>query len=278
MSAGSHGSGSFLEHLIHDLARTSEQVFLAEEVARRNGILQRLDPRVKVTGVLGLILAATSATKVVVVGSLFVLSALLAAVCQLPMWILVSRIWIGSLLFTGFIAVPAIFTTPGPPVFRFPNVDFPAATLPGLTTAALLLLRVETTSTLSFVLVLTTPWMHLLKALRALKVPVVAVVLVSMTVRYIVLLLGTAQQMFESHRSRTVGVVDAASARRLVYNTAGVLLGKTMYMSNEVYLAMQARGFRGEVHILDEFRLTSRDVVALAVFLATAGAAFWIGR
>ena len=43
-------------------------------------------------------------------------------------------------------------------------------------------------------------------------------------------------------------------------------------------MAMRSRGFRGEVHLLDDFRARGRDLVALACFVAAAGAAFWFGR
>jgi energy-coupling factor transporter transmembrane protein EcfT len=36
------------------------------------------------------------------------------------------------------------------------------------------------------------------------------------------------------------------------------LLSRTLHLSNEVYLAMQARGFRGEVFILDDFSTKGR--------------------
>ena len=40
--------------------------------------------------------------------------------------------------------------------------------------------------------------------------------------------------------------------------TAGVLLSKSIELSNEVYLAMQARGFRGDIP--DSFRLSHEQV------------------
>ena len=69
----------------------------------------------------------------------------------------------------------------------------------------LLVARVETAATLSVLLILCTPWSHVLKALRVLRVPVVFVVILGMTYRYILLLLQSAHDMFESRRSRMVG-------------------------------------------------------------------------
>ena len=50
---------------------------------------------------------------------------------------------------------------------------------------------------------------HVLKALRVLRVPVVVVVVLGMTYRYILLLLEIAHEMFEARRSRTVSPATA---------------------------------------------------------------------
>jgi energy-coupling factor transporter transmembrane protein EcfT len=142
----------------------------------------------------------------------------------------------------------------------------------------MLVARVETAVTLSTLLVLTTPWMHLLKALRTLLVPEEAIMLLAMTHRYVVLLTETSNAMFESRQSRMVGRLNGHEQRRLMVNTGGVLLSKTLEMGNQVFLAMQARGFRGEVRLLDEFRLRGWDYAAICGFAIAVAAAAAAGR
>ncbi len=110
-----------------------------------------------------------------------------------------------------------------------------AITAQGLRTALMLVARVETAVTLSTLLVLTTPWMHLLKALRTLLVPVEVIMLLAMTHRYVVLLTETSNAMFESRQSRMVGRLNGHEQRRLMVNTGGVLLSKTLEMGNQVF-------------------------------------------
>jgi energy-coupling factor transporter transmembrane protein EcfT len=153
-----------------------------------------------------------------------------------------------------------------------------AVTAQGLTTAGYLVLRAETAATFGALLVFTTPWAHVLKALRTFRVPLVFVVVLGMTYRYILLLLETAHAMFEARRSRTVGRLSAGVRRRLAAEGAGVLLGKALDLSGEVFLAMQARGFRGEVYVLDDFRMTSADWIALVSLTGAAVVACWTGR
>lgn len=267
----------FIEGSIEGFLGVLEHTLESEELARREGLLQRLDPRVKLAGILCLILAVVASRRLEVIGGVFALACVLAALSHAPLRTLALRVWIGALVFTGLIALPAVFLTPGAPVWRVPAAGW-AATEQGLRSAAYLIARVETTATLSMLLVLSTPWAHVLKALRALRVPIVAVVVLGMTYRYILLTIETALAMFESRRSRTVGKLGSREGRRLAVATAGALLGKSMQLANDVYLAMQARGFRGEAYVLDEFEMRARDWRWLGVFLGLAAAAAWAGR
>ena len=260
-----------IEGSIHGFLRVLEHTLESEELARRTGLLQSLDPRVKLLGFLGLIVAAAASRKLEVIGAIFALASVLAVCSRVPLRTLVIRIWAGAFAFTGLIALPALFLTPGRPIGW-------AMTAQGLRGAIYLISRVETTATLSMLLVLCTPWTQVLKALRVLRVPIVLVVILGMTYRYILLMIGTAEEMFESRRSRMVGRLEPKQARRLAIATAGVLLSKTMQLSSDVYSAMQSRGFRGEVYVLDEFAMRRRDWSWLALFCALGAAAIWMGH
>ena len=102
--------------------------------------------------------------------------------------------------------------------------------------------------------------------------------MLAMTYRYVFLFVETAFQMFESRRSRTVGTLKPSDQRHMAARTAGVLLSKSVALSNDVYLAMQARGFRGDVQILSNFRMTMWDCLALPAFVLAAALVVWMGR
>ena len=253
------------------------QTLVAEDSAHEHGLLQALDPRVKLVGLLALVVAAALSRKLAVMAALFGLGIVLALASRLSLWSLAKRVWVVAFGFTFMIAAPALFLTPGEAVYRLPLGSL-AITAQGLRSALVLIARVETAVTLSTLLVLTTPWMHLLKALRTLLVPVEVIMLLAMTHRYVVLLTETANAMFESRQSRVVGRLKGHEQRRLMVNTGGVLLSKTLEMGNQVFLAMQARGFRGEVRLLNEFRMRGWDYVAISGFAVAAAAAVVAGR
>jgi len=267
-----NAKGGFIENTLEGLHFAIERALSAEVSAARTGVLQRLDPRVKVAGFLAMVVSVALAAKLWAIASIFALAVALVAVSSVPIRAVASRTWMGAFVFSGAIALPALFLTPGTPLYGLP------ITLQGVRTGSFLVMRAETAATLMLVLAYTTPWTHILKALRIFRVPVVFVVILGMTCRYILLMLETAHQMFESRKSRTVNRLTPAENRRLAISSSGVLLHKTLQMSDEVYLAMQARGFRGEVYVLDDFAMQTRDWFALAAFAALAAASILVGR
>ena len=267
----------FVEATLAGLLAATDQSLHAEALAARRGCLQSLDARVNVVGLLALSIAAALSHSLLVIGAIFVLAVALALLSRVPLRTLATREWLPVFIFTSCVALPAIFLTPGPIIARLPLLNWPM-TATGTRSALYLISRVETAATLALLLVLCTPWTRVLKALRSLGVPVVVVVMLGMTHRYIFLLLQSAHDLFQARRSRIVAPLDGAARRRLATTSAGVLLGRSLHLSHEVFLAMQARGFRGEVYTLDEFQMKARDWLALAAFGAATALALWFGR
>jgi len=267
-----HGRGDFILRLLGGLLAAMEHAADAERFAAHRGLLQSLDPRIKTLGLLSLILTAVFVKSLLALAGLFGCAVALALLSRISLARLARQVWIAVLLFTGVLAAPAVILVPGDVLVRVPLVDW-AVTAQGLRSATFLVGRAETAASLALLVILTTPWPHVLKALRSLGVPAVLVVILGMTHRYIFLLLTSAVEMFEAHHSRLMGPMSGRERRRLAAASAGVLLEKALHLSTEVHLAMIARGYRGEVHLLDDFRTRPADWLALTCFLLVAAAA-----
>lgn len=267
----------FIERTAAALLRALEHTLSAEQISLRSGLLQQLDPRVKLAGLLGLILAGIAVRRISVLAGLLLISTVLGLLSRISISMLVNRVWVSVIAFSGVIALPAIFLTPGRTVYHLPWLHLPVQAQ-GLSSAAFLILRAEIAATLCMLLVLTTAWAQILKSLRFFRIPAVCVVLLSMSYRYIFLLIQTANEMFEARRARLVGWLDPPDRRRLAAASAGVLMEKSFHLTQEVHLAMLARGYRGEVYTLDSPELRLIDWVCLCLLLAIALLAIWAGR
>src|SRR5271165_7098633 len=270
-------SGRFIASTIVGFTRALSHALMSEEIARHRGLLQALDPRARVIGLFALVLAVTLSRRLTVVLAMFLVAVTIAALSGVSITLLARRVWLLALVFTGVIALPAIFITPGQTITTFAGGTL-RITAQGVATAVLLIARVETAVTFTTLLILCTPWTHVLKALRSFRVPQEVIAMLAMTHRYVFLLVETANQMHESRQSRTVGRLPGAEQRRIMTRTAGVLLSKSMELSNDVYLAMQSRGFQGDIRILPEFDMKASDYAGLLVFLCVGIIAVWMGR
>lgn len=270
-------SRGMIERSLSSFINGLEHALYAEEVAKKNGLLQRLDPRIKILAGLPLIVASALSRRLWVIAALLALAIVIAFLSRVPLGMLAKRIWLGVLGFTGLISIPALFLTPGQELYRLPVPGW-AITWQGLRAAAYLIMRAETAATFSILLVLCTRWNIVLKALRVLRLPLVLIVVLGMTYRYIFLLLRTAHDMLEARKSRMVGPLPGPEFRRMATASAGVLMSKSLQLSGDVYLAMRSRGFQGEVYVLDEFQTQWFDWVALAFFFCVTALAVWFGR
>ena len=281
---------SFLEKTVSAVADLLGSSVFVEKVANGEGWLQGLDPRTKVLIFLMLVLTATMSRSLPTLLGLYTATLALALLSRIPLGYFLKRAWVLVPLFTGLIAFPAMFNwvTPGEAVVVLAHwgrkltwgplvlPDSLALTRQGLGAAAYLILRVGTCVSLAMLLTLTTPWDGLLKALRVLRVPQLFVLLLATTHRYIYLLLQTMEAMFLARRSRMVGHLSPAEHRRWLARTAVLLLDKSYTLSEQVYLAMVARGFRGEIPWKGALPLKFRDWACLTGILVTALGVFFL--
>ena len=103
----------FVEQLTRHLARALGHALEAEALATRAGLLQRLDPRVKLVGALALIVSVVLTHTLGAVVVVFALALLLARASRIEAIALFGPLWLSVLLFTGAIALPALVVVPG---------------------------------------------------------------------------------------------------------------------------------------------------------------------
>lgn len=262
--------GDFLSRLIRGLLELLEQAEVTDHSASQPSPLARLDPRFKILGLFALILTAVWVNSLTALACLFGCALALACLAPPTIWVSLGRAWLGVLLFTGGIALPALVLVPGEPLASLPLIGW-TLSLQGARAAVFLVGRAETSATLALLVVLTTPMPQVLKALRGLGMPQVLVALLGITHRYLFLLLITSLEMLEARRSRIMGHLPGPLARRLAIAQVGVLLETALHLGSEVHLAMLSRGYRGEPRLLHEFQSGAGDWLALAGLLTLAG-------
>ena len=278
--AAREGRIGWLEQTLGGITGNIEQAVFTEHHARSAGWLQRRDPRAKMVGLLAAILAASLTTSLAGLALLYAATLAAARASRVPFGFFVKRVWLGIPFFAGIVVVPAIFFVPGTAGLR-PGRSARSTWRrrgTGWRAPSCFVGRVGVSVSLAVLLVVTTPWADVLKSLRALKVPQVFVLVLSMTYRYIFLFLHTANGILLARKSRVVGRTSGGEQRRWITGTMGNLMSRAFKMSNDVYAAMLARGFTGEVRTYATYRLRASDLAALGGVAVVAVAAVLAGR
>jgi cobalt ECF transporter T component CbiQ len=272
---GKRSKAGFVARTIDGGATLMRRAMFAEDVASRENLLQRIDPRVKLVSIVGLLVTVALAHTVPVLALAYLATVGLAAASGLPVGFFVRRVWLFVPIFTGIVVLPATLSlvTPGDIVVPLGTwFGTPVGlTHQGLTTALLLVLRVATSISLVVLLTLTTPWARLLAALRALLVPRMFIQVLGMTYRYTFHLLGSVTDMYLARKARTVNVESSQSGRAFVAASAGALFGKSHVLAEEVHQAMVSRGYTGDARTLDTWHPGRIDLLwSLGCLLAAA--------
>ena len=139
----------------------------SDDTSSQPGLLQRLDARVKLVALLGLVVVGAFLHSIPALVVLYAGTLVLAACSALPLWFFVKRVWLFVPIFTGIVLLPATLSVviPGDVVVTLWHWDGEpeGLTRQGLTAAALVVVcRVATPIGLVVLLTLTTPWTKLL--------------------------------------------------------------------------------------------------------------------
>ncbi|OGP78648.1 MAG: cobalt ECF transporter T component CbiQ [Deltaproteobacteria bacterium RBG_16_49_23] len=277
----------FLEEGIHHLAQLIKKGYVQWELSSGSGLFQKIDARVKVLFLLFFVIIVNLKrdllSELYIGGFIFSLA-------------LLSRIRIvtfySRVLFLGFflgflIAFPSAFNviTNGEmvgPVIRFSKpINFWIYHIPaevGITREGIygvirLTLRVINSLSLSFLVLYTTPFSEILRALKVLKVPDTFIIIITLCFKYIFIFSKTAEDMHLSKKSRMVREATHAEAREWIAGRVAFIFMKTRLRYEEVFKAMIGRGFSDTIKLYGFPKMRTGDCYA-GTFLLFTGVFF----
>ena len=230
--------------------------------------IHHLDPRVKVLIAVGFIIStallpdgawlAYALSWGLVIG--------LALVAGIEPWFVIKR----SLLILPFLlaAVSVAFTLPGQVLWQGPwGLTLSDA---GLMRFVSIMMRSWISVQMAFLLTATTRFPDVLHALRHLKVPAILVAILAFMYRYLFVLVDEAARLLRARAARSAQLPGLKSGRSLWWrasvagNMVGQLFSRSLARSEDVYRAMLARGYQGELLTMNPHHMHGQDWLALA--------------
>jgi cobalt/nickel transport system permease protein len=275
--SASKGKRNFVGKTLSGIFDFLEETIVSESYARRRGLLQSLDPRVKLISIIALIVAMTMVTDWRLMLFVYALTLVFAYVSGIGLRFFIKRVWLFIPIFTGIIALPMIFNVffPGDslvtlmtlgPGARLGPLALPetiAITRQGTIGAIAFTMRVATCVSAAVLLFLTTPRDVLFKSLRSVGVPKVYVLTLDMCYRYIFLLTDLVKAFYTAKKSRSIKSLPLLEEQKWVGGRIGYTLVKSLDMAEKVHGAMVSRGFNGDVKLMEDFAMRPRDYAAL---------------
>ncbi|OPX80099.1 MAG: Energy-coupling factor transporter transmembrane protein EcfT [Methanosaeta sp. PtaB.Bin039] len=278
------GRRDFVRKTLDGILSFLQEAFVTREISSKKGLLQSLDPRIKLISVLALVFALTTVRDLRVILIFYMITIVIAHLSGISLSFFVKRVWLFIPIFTGVIALPMIFNVflPGQPLYHLlylgPSASLGPFALPesiyitreGVWSACVFTLRVAACVSAVVLLFLTTSQAVLFRSLRSVGVPKVYVLTLEMANRYVFLFLEIIRDLYTAKRSRTIISRGTWAEQRWVGGRIGYMLIKSLDLSERVHQAMISRGFNGDVKIIEEYRIGLPDYLAGALALASS--------
>ena len=277
----------FLERGIAHLAGVIKEGYAQWDFCSRHGFFQRIDARVKVLFLLFFILIVSLKRDVLTEIYIGIFVFILTLFSRLNIVRVYKKVLFLGFLFGCLIALPSAFNliTKGEIVlpvatlsrsYHFWVYSIPAEigmTREGIYGVAMLTLRVINSLSLSFLVLYTTPFHQVVRALKVLKVPDTFLIIITLCYKYIFIFAKTVEEMHLAKKSRIVRQPNRAEAREWIVGRMALMFRKARLRCEEVFKAMIVRGFSDSIHFYGFGKLGIGDWFA-AIFLLFAAVLF----
>jgi cobalt/nickel transport system permease protein len=233
---------------LRSLVEGIESLIYIEDVSRKRGFLQSLNPMVKLAVTLFMIISSLFVSSLIYLILICVVPIILSITSKIPMKDFLVRTTLIP-FFAILISFPILFITQGTPVINA-NLSFFNITLTyeGIQHFALFTIRVWFCIASLSLFILSTGFNVFLNLLYSIKIPSILIQMFSLTYRYLFLSIHEIQRILIAKEARTYFLRRTINMQSLKHS--GLILAtifiRTYERSERVYMAMKSRGFEIE--------------------------------
>ncbi len=277
---------SFVDKGLNHIAGMIKTGYIQWETASAKGFLQKFDARAKVFLLLffiGIVSFKQTIPAEIAIGT-FIFA--LAAVSRVNVADFYKKVFFFGFVFGFLIALPASLNTiTGGEIFlrlvELPKpYDFWCYHIPrqigitrqGIDGVMMLTFRVVNSVALSLLVIYTTPFHEVVKALKLLRVPGFFLMVLTLTYKYIFIFARTVEEMYLAKKCRLAGRTSGADGRNWVAGRMAFIFRKTQLRCEEVFKAMLGRGFSEDIRFYGHRIFSAGDWVFFFFVLAVGTA------
>jgi len=281
---------AYLDRGIAGISSMIQTCFFNGAFLSRGGWLQKIDARIKVALLALLIAVISIKTRLIAELAISAFLMILVVLSRLDVTRFYARVLKYTFLFGLVVTFPALFNVITPGEIIFPVIELERSqewwlyqipqqigiTSQGLQAVSMLNLRVLNSMATASLIMHTTPFGDMMKALRVFRIPDALLLIVTLSHKYIFILAKTIDDMFLARKSRLAGSVHDREARAWIAGRMGHLFRKSRMKYEEIFRAMEARGFCDEVRFPAFDRLDNLSRMSGCLFLLAGLFLLWI--
>jgi cobalt ECF transporter T component CbiQ len=277
----------FVEKGINHLAGVIKKGYIHWELLSQNGFFQKIDPRVKVFFLIFFIVIVSLKRDLLSQLYVWIFIFVLALLSRLEIVTFYRRVLFFGFVFGFLIALPSAFNliTRGEMILPVAKLSRPydfwiyhvpadiGITREGMLGVAMLTMRVINSLSLSFLVLYTTPFPEMVRALKVLKVPDTFLIIITLCYKYIFLFSKTVEDIYLAKKGRMIREDSNKKAREWIAGRLAFIFRKTQLRCEEVFRAMVGRGFSDAIKLYGFRKMTATDW-ASGAFLFSMGLLF----
>jgi cobalt/nickel transport system permease protein len=276
-------SRPFIDKTLHKVAGFVASGYIQNELSSNNGFMQRFDARMKVLFLVYFVILISIQTHIsgqiyfsVILGLLFFFS-------RINLLGVYKKILVFTFLLGFLVAAPASLNLFNNGKVIFPIVHFKTSyhiwiyhvpsiigiTYEGCLLVTKLILKVMNSIGLTFLIYYTTPFNEIIKSLKIFRVPGLLLMTITLAYKFIFILSQTTEETYLAMKSKLWRKLNKAGVERVIAGRMAYIFRKSWVKYEEIFFAMTARGFTGDVNLCYLKKLQMKDWAFLVLFILT---------
>lgn len=246
--------------MLESFLKAFQEVVYVEKFSASKGVLQSINPQVKLGAIVAFILSAVAVQMISPLAILFAVIVILCVSSKIPLKFFLVRATVFVPLFAAAIALPLLFITPGKSLAEVGYAGIVVkVTVEGVYRAVQFTFRIWVCVASLILLVLTTKFSRLIQVMKSFKVPNIFITMTAITYRFIFIFISEAYRMALAKESRTVAKEPWRRSIKSFANMIATLFIRSYERGERVYLAMLSRGYSGTVKSSGKLKFATGD-------------------
>ncbi|MGB9711807.1 MAG: cobalt ECF transporter T component CbiQ [Dissulfurimicrobium sp.] len=272
---------SFIDSGLIHIGRIIKTLFLQWEFASKNALFQRIDARIKLIFLVSFIIIISLKNEIhtqifitIFIFSLMLLSRLNPIVFYkkiLILWFIFGFLIILPSAFNviteGRVVLPILMLSKSYDVWIYHIPQIIGFTNEGIVIIVMFTLRIINSLSLSFLIVYTTPFHEIIKALKVFKIPDTILMIVILSYSYIFIFSKTVEEIYLAKKARTLIRNNDKESRQWIAGRVAYIFRKTQQRYEDIFKAMLSRGFANEIMLYNFKKINIYNyIIALLLF------------